>query len=86
MIWVVGRKIQTGLFVFVSDLESKKNLNQDQVVFYLIKGSLVKDLAGRALGPLSHSRWLTLGQRVLCHLCKKLVTLAKLVVRAYGSV
>ena len=43
MIWVVGRKIQTGLFVFVADSESKKNLNQDQVVFYLIKGSLVKD-------------------------------------------
>ena len=66
-------------------------------MFYLlcksvINGSLVKDLAGRSLGPLSHSKWLTLGQRVLCHyiriknLCKKLATLTELVVRAYGSV
>ena len=81
----------------VTDSEAMKNLNQDQQVFYLlckslINGSLMKDLVGRALGPLCHSRWLTLGARILYHYmrtknpCKKLVTLTEFVVRAYGAV
>ena len=85
------------IFVFIADSGSKKNLNQDQVLFYLlcksvINGSLVKDLVGKALGPLCHSRWLTLGQRILCHYiktknpCKKLIDLTEFVIRAYGSV
>ena len=45
----------------------------------------MKDLVGRALGPLCHSRWLTLGARILYH-CKKLVTLTEFVVRAYTAV
>ena len=91
------RMLKMLFHVFCYRFGSHKNLNQDQQVFYLlcksvINGSLMKDLVGRALGPLCHSRWLTLGAHISCHYmrtknpCNKLVTLTEFVVRAYGLV
>ena len=73
------------------------NFSQDQNIFFqlccaVITGNFPKNLVGRKLGLLNHSRWLTLGSRILCLYimttkpCKNLCRLAHFTIRGYASV
>ena len=73
------------------------NFSQDQNIFFrlccaVITGNVPEDLIGRKLGLLNHSRWLTLGSRILCLYimtkkpCRNLCRLAHFTIRGYASV
>ena len=78
-------------------LENPTDYNQDQFLFYklslcLITGVVSRDLIGRTIGELSHSRWLTLGARIICFYFKtkkpqpKVKLLTEFVLRGYSVV
>ena len=63
-------KISCESFPIYSEDEIKKNFSHDQITFYhlchaVVTGIFPSRLVGQKLGPLCHSRWLTLGQRIL---------------------
>ena len=79
------------------DLSGEVAFSQDQRLFYdlciwVITGVLPYTMVGITLGPLNHSRWLTLGQRILCLYiksvspCKKLRILAEFVIKGYAAI
>ena len=79
-----------------SEDETKKNFSHDQITLYhlchaVVTGIFPSRLVGQKLGPLCHSRWLTLGQRILAlYISKKkpsqkLKLLAEFTVRAHAS-
>ena len=90
---VVKSMIYLLLFLFSGEIA----FSQDQRLFYdlciwFITGVLPYTMVGITLGPLNHSHWLTLGQRILCRYiksvnpCKKLRILAEFVMKGYAAI
>ena len=82
--------------ISLSTFSGDAEFSQDQWLFYhiclgVISGVISANMIGRVIGKLCHSRWLTLGTRILCtyistpNPCKNLRLLAEFVIRGYAS-
>ena len=90
------KKINCTEFPIYTEEEIKKELSHDQALFYRLCLAAItgvfENLEGRKLGPMSHSRWLTLGQWIIAMYLstaspsEKLRVLAEFTIKCYAAI